>query len=61
MREHVIYLRGDEQRGELLREEAIEGSVISHQDLGDAIEPSHLLGHVLDPGPCTSHQTSDLQ
>ena len=59
--ERACYLRGDEQRGELLGEEAVEGGVVSDQDLGDAVEPRHLLGHVLNPGPGASHQTSHLQ
>ena len=54
------YLRGDEQRGQLLREESVEAGVVSDQDLGDAIEPGHLLSHVLDPGPGASHQAGDL-
>ena len=57
----AMYLRGDEQRGEFLGEEAVEAGVVRDEDLGDAVDCGHLLGHVLDPGPGASHQTGHLK
>ena len=59
--ERKSYLRGDEERCELLGEEAVEAGVVRDQDLGDAVDRGHLLGHVLDPGSGASNQTSYLQ
>ena len=59
--ERKSYLRGDEQRSELLGEEAVEAGVVRDQDLGDAVDRGHLLGHVLDPGSGASNKTSHLE